>query len=236
MKRRDLTVIGMVLAVIFAMLITACAGGQPSADNVEDQKAQEPFEVQNAKLDYMVLVNKQNKLPEDWEKNLKLSTDVDIDGDLIHVESEALVNYYELRNDLLDEGIDIELDSCYRSVKEQEDLVERFTEEYGEEYVKKYVAVPGYSEHHTGLAIDICLIKDGKVIDDNDAMLKETEIFEKIHQKLADHGFILRYLEGKEDITGYSYEPWHIRYIGDVDVAKEIMEKGITFEEYIGQA
>ena len=56
-------------------------------------------------------------------------------------------------------------------------------------------------------------------------MIKETEIFAKIHAKLAKYGFILRYLEGKDDITGYSYEPWHLRYIGDVNIAKEIYEK-----------
>jgi D-alanyl-D-alanine carboxypeptidase len=65
-------------------------------------------------------------------------------------------------------------------------------------------------------------------------MIAEKEIFDKIHAKLADYGFILRYPEGKEDITGYSAEPWHFRYIGDVDAAKEIMSKGITFEEYLG--
>lgn len=61
------------------------------------------------------------------------------------------------------------------------------------------------------------------------------EIWAKIHAKLADHGFILRYLDGKEAITGYSYEPWHIRYVNDVTIAKEIMDKGITLEEYLGK-
>ena len=64
-------------------------------------------------------------------------------------------------------------------------------------------------------------------------MIVECEIFEKIHEKLADYWFILRYLEGKEKITGYEYEPWHIRYIWDVDVAREIMENWLTLEEYL---
>ena len=95
------------------------------------------------------------------------------------------------------------------------------------------VAVPGYSEHHTGLALDLYLNINGKDVYENEDMVKYPEVWAKIHKKLADYGFILRYLEGKEDITGYSYEPWHIRYIDNVDAAKEIAERGITLEEYL---
>jgi hypothetical protein len=65
-------------------------------------------------------------------------------------------------------------------------------------------------------------------------MIAEPEIFAKIHAKLADYGFILRYLPWKEDITGYGYEPRHLRYVWDVNIAKEIMDKWITLEEYLG--
>ena len=64
-------------------------------------------------------------------------------------------------------------------------------------------------------------------------MIAEREIFSKIHAKLADYGFILRYLEGKDEITGYAYEPWHLRYIGSVELAKEITKSGLTLEEYL---
>ena len=184
-------------------------------------------------IDYLTLVNKQNKLPDNWESMVELAEGTNSLKQTYKVEKEALVKFNELRDDLLKDGIDIELDSTYRSVAEQQKLWDEWTIEYGEEYVKKYVAVPGYSEHHTGLAIDVKLIKDGKVIDDNDDMIKEREIFAKVHTKLAKYGFILRYLEGKDDITGYSYEPWHFRYVGNADVAKEIMDKGLTLEEYL---
>jgi D-alanyl-D-alanine carboxypeptidase len=184
--------------------------------------------------DYVILVNKQNKLPSTWEKYVDLVEVEDFEGGHPHqVEREALAKFYELREALLAEGIQIELDSCYRSVEAQQDIWDRFTEEYGEEYVKTYVAVPGYSEHHTGLAIDICLVKDGVTIDENDDMIAEKEIFEKIHAKLADYGFILRYPEGKEEITGYGYEPWHFRYVGDPVTAHEIMDNGYTLEEFL---
>ncbi len=185
------------------------------------------------KIDYLVLVNKQNKLPDNWEEIVNLSDATDFEGGTIQVEKEALEKFNELRNALLEEGVDIELDSSYRSVKRQQEIWDQFMEEHGEEYTKKYVAVPGYSEHHTGLAIDVCLKIDGKFVYDNDEMIAQKEIFAKVHAKLADYGFILRYLEGKEDVTGYSYEPWHFRYIKDVEVAKEIMSKGITLEEYL---
>ena len=64
-------------------------------------------------------------------------------------------------------------------------------------------------------------------------MVEYTDVWAKIHAKLAEFGFILRYLEGKEAITGYGYEPWHIRYVGSSEIAKEITDKGITLEEYL---
>ena len=185
------------------------------------------------RINYLVLVNKQNKLPDDWEEKLNLVTQKNTKGFEKQVEKEALEKFNELKKDLEKEGIYIDLDSTYRSVAEQQQLWDEWTVEYGEDYVKKYVAVPGYSEHHTALAIDVYLIKDGKVIDDNDKMIAERELFSKIHAKLADYGFILRYLEGKDAITGYAYEPWHFRYVGSTDVAKEIMSKGLTLEEYL---
>ena len=183
---------------------------------------------------YLVLVNKKHKLPDNWEDLVELATAKNSLSREFQVEWVALKHFEELRKRLLKEGIDIELDSTYRSVKAQEELWEEFEQIYGRDYCEKYVAVPGFSEHHTGLAIDVCLIKDGKVIDDNDEMIAEKEIFAKVHSYLADYGFILRYMEGKESITGYSYEPWHFRYVGK-QVAKEIKRRNITLEEYLGE-
>ena len=188
-------------------------------------------------IDYLVLVNKEHKLPDDWEENLQLASEPDFQeiGEVHQVEVGAMDSFHALRDDLLQDGVDIELDSCYRSVDEQIELWDYFTEQFGEEYTKKYVAIPGYSEHHTGLAIDICLVKDGKVIDDNDEMIAEREIFAKIHEKLPKYGFILRYPEGKEQITGYGYEPWHFRYVGSPEIAKKITQSGLTLEEYLAK-
>ena len=181
---------------------------------------------------YLTLVNKENKLPDDWTDKVDLINVRNSNGRQFQVEVVALQHFEALREKLFEQGIDIELDSTYRSVQRQEELWEEFKRMYGEEYCKKYVSVPGFSEHHTGLAIDICLIKDGRIIDDNDEMISEVETFSKVHEKLADYGFILRYPKGKEDITGYSYEPWHLRYVGQ-EVAKYIYQKNFTLEEYL---
>ena len=121
--------------------------------------------------------------------------------------------------------------SAHRSIEYQQNLWDETVANYGEDYARQYVAVPGYSEHHTGLALDLFLIIDGKGVYENEDMVQYPEIWDKIHAKLADHGFILRYLPEKKIETGYSYEPWHIRYIDDVDAAHEIMDKGITYEQ-----
>ena len=189
-------------------------------------------EKKEEKISYLVLVNKQNKLPDNWEDIVELVDTKNAWDEDIKVEKKTYEKYQELKTDLEKEGVFIELDSVYRSVAEQQKLWDDWTKEKGLEYVQKYVAVPGYSEHHTGLAIDICIKKNGELVYENDDMIAEREIFAKIHQKLADYGFILRYLEGKDAITGYSYEPWHLRYIDDVKLAKEIMNQGLTFEEW----
>ena len=194
---------------------------------------EEEMNKESSKTDYMVLVNKQSKLPEDWEDRIEL---VDVYTGLdetYQVEKKAAEAYQKLRAALAEEHIIIELDSTYRTVANQQEIWDEFMEEYGEEYTKKYVAVPGTSEHHTGLAIDVKLVKNGVIIDDNDDMTAEKELFDRIHARLAEFGFILRYPVGKEAITGYGSEVWHFRYIDDPKTAKEIMDQGLTLEEYL---
>lgn len=192
-------------------------------------------EEEKSKTDYMILVNKQNKLPDDWEERIELVDYTNGLGETVKIEKKAAEAFEKLREELSNEYDDfvIEADSTYRSVARQQEIWDEFLAEKGEEYTKKYVAVPGTSEHHTGLAIDIKLNKNGTIVYDNDEMTAERDIFSRIHAKLAEYGFILRYPEGKEDITGYGAEVWHFRYIDDKEIAKEIMDNGLTLEEYL---
>ena len=185
-------------------------------------------------LDYLVLVNKLNPLPEDWEDRIRTVNFTNTVGNNVEVEKRAYDAYLKLKKDLKKEGIYVDLDSARRSIAEQQQIVEDFTKQYGADYTAKVVATPGYSEHHTGLALDLYLIIDGVNVDENEDMMQYPEIWATIHEKLDDYGFILRYLPDKEHITGYAYEPWHIRYVNDKEIAKEIMEKGITLEGYLG--
>lgn len=190
--------------------------------------------------DYLVLVNNDNELPDDWEATVDLIEVPNPMGEKgsgpIPVERKAYDAFVALQKDLKEnDGVDIELDSAYRSVEKQQQVWDEFLADKGEEYTKSHVAVPGYSEHHTGLAIDVYLVIDGEDVFENDEMMKHPEIWEKVHAKLADYGFILRYLDGKKDITGYDYEPWHLRYIDSEELAKEITDSGLTFEEWVAQ-
>jgi len=89
----------------------------------------------------------------------------------------------------------------------------------------QWVAIPGTCEHELGLAVDINADKEQS---------SNEEVYNWLAENAWRYGFILRYLKGKEDITGIDYEPWHYRYVGK-EVAKEIYEEGITLEEYVGK-
>ena len=193
-------------------------------------------------IDYLALVNKSNPLPDGWEEALETVTITNSVGDEVEVEAKAYTAYEGLKADLeQNDGIYVELDSARRSVAEQQEIMDSFTEKYGADYAAKTVAQPGYSEHHTGLALDLYFrVKDGDGsftdVYYNEDMEKEEykDLWDTIHGKLADYGFILRYLDGEEHITGYRYEPWHIRYLDDEGIAKEIMSQpGLTLEEYL---
>lgn len=187
-------------------------------------------------IDYKVLVNKLYALPDDWEEKLETVHVTNSVGDDVEVEVKTYEAYLKLKEDLEKDGIYIDMDSARRTVAEQQKIMDDFTEKYGEAYAKKTVAQPGHSEHHTGLAVDLYLIVNGKDVTENEDLVQYPQIWEKIHERLADYGFILRYLEDKEHVTGYGYEPWHIRYIDDEKTAAEIMGEGVTLEGYLGTA
>ena len=121
-------------------------------------------------------------------------------------------------------GYDMPLLSGYRSYDYQKSLYESYVARDGVEAANRYSAKPGTSEHQTGLAFDV-----GEM----SWTYGETAAGQWLVNHCAEYGFILRYLPGKEHITGYMYEPWHIRYVG-VEHATTIMNQGITLEEYLG--
>ena len=185
------------------------------------------------KTNYLILVNGKNKVPTNWHKTTNFVKTKSAWNKTIKIEKKTYEAYKKLKEELKQEGIIIELDTVYRTVHEQQKIWDDWKKEKGIDYVHKYVAKPGYSEHHTGLAIDICIIKNEKTIVEIEDMLKEREIYKKIHEIIPHYGFILRYPRHKEKITGYGYEPWHFRYINNKETAMEIMYSKITLEEYL---
>lgn len=226
-KRTIITGLILVLALGASVLLCGCSSKTETSDS-------------DYAPDYMVLVNFETPLPEDWLSTVHFSALANSVQDDVFVETKAYESYLKLKEDvekeLADQDVHLELDSAYRSREAQQKIVDDFTEKYGEDYVKSYVAVPGYSEHHTGLALDLYFTIGDKTVYENEDLVQYPEIWAAIHEKLPQYGFILRYPEGKEKITGASYEPWHIRYIDSPDTAKEITDKGITLEEYLADA
>ena len=179
-----------------------------------------------------ILVNKNNKIKDTYLNKINLVKTKDIDNNDIYLEEETYNSYLKLRNFLLLKNIEIGISSAYRSITNQIDIYRELKEMYGEEYAKLTVATPGYSEHHTGLAIDINIKVDGKYPQNNKELEQQAKYYENIFKYLKDFGFILRYPKGKEKITGYNYEPWHIRYVGFLP-ANLIMNNNLTLEEYL---
>ncbi|WP_297993187.1 D-alanyl-D-alanine carboxypeptidase family protein [uncultured Clostridium sp.] len=131
----------------------------------------------------------------------------------------ALENLFDAAEE---EGLYLYATSGYRSYSTQKSIYNPYS---------GYSAPPGASEHQLGLAMDITLAEYGSRLYVKFGQSKEgIWVKENAHK----YGFIVRYLEGKEDITGYKYEPWHIRYLG-IELATELFEKGITLEEYYGE-
>ena len=236
-ENRKTKLVWLTAAVVAAVLaLCACSGQGEAADEKKAAQKESPASG-DTEVDYMVLVNFENPLPDDWLDRVKFHAGINSVGDDVFTETGAHDAYLKLKDDvekeLSDRKVTLELDSAYRSEAAQQKIVDEFTEKYGEEYVKKYVAAPGYSEHHTGLALDLYFIVGDKTVYENEDLVQYPEIWEVIHKKLPEYGFILRYPEGREDITGANYEPWHIRYVGSPETAKDITEKGLTLEEYL---
>ena len=185
------------------------------------------------RMNYLILVNNSNKIPGDYIKSLELVQMQGYDDEVFWVEKNAAAQFMNLQKATAKNGIEIQLSSAYRSVERQQEIREEFLKEYGEEYVRQFVAAPGCSEHHTGLALDFVARIDGKWLIENKEIRERAKELQPVYDILPQYGFILRYLKGKEMITGYPAEPWHIRYVGDSAIASAIMKQGLTFEEFL---
>ena len=123
------------------------------------------------------------------------------------------------------EDLTLIINSSFRSYEEQEEIYNELKNSRGDEYANKIAAKPGFSEHQTGMAIDI------QTYGSTASNFEEFDEFKWLQQNAHKYGFILRYPKDKEYLTGYEYESWHYRYVG-LEVATYIYENNITFDEY----
>lgn len=163
-------------------------------------------------INNVLIVNKTYSLPESYKPGLQ-----------------ALCNkaFNKMKAAAKKDGISIWISSGYRSFKSQKNLYESYCNRDGVIVADRYSARPGHSEHQSGWAIDV-----------NSASTAAYEtIYKQVGEWLKEHcfeyGFIIRYPEGKEGLTGYKHEPWHIRYVG-TELALQLKENGLTLEEYFG--
>lgn len=213
------------LAVSLLLLISGCDKGSDkklsASSDVSSSSVEQPAVKAMAKahstevvdgvtyIDGILIVNKTYSLPKSYNYGL---TD------------ETLKAFNKMRNAAAKDNISLEIASGFRSYEEQETLYKEYSAENGQKEADTYSARAGYSEHQSGMAIDV---------NGADFSMVGQKDMKWLEKHCSEYGFIIRFPKGKESITGYSYEPWHIRYVGK-KTAKEMKKLGLCLEEYLG--
>lgn len=244
-------VIAIVLVVLivtgFNYLLSPMAGQEPGEKGTKATAGEttEPAQQVNATPDtkgqavdktseYLLLVNKKNKLSPKYQPKdlvtLKQETNTAV-TQYHQLRKKAAKAFYLLAKAAKKKGHTIVATTGYRPYEYQKSLFQTYSNKDGAKAANTYSAKPGYSEHQTGLAADVTSPSVGFTLDRGYGEKKEGKW---LAQNAHKFGYIIRYPKGKEDVTGYEYEPWHIRYVGKTAAAK-IYKKNGTLEEYLGE-
>ncbi|WP_160677891.1 M15 family metallopeptidase [Clostridium sp. C8-1-8] len=186
-----------------------------------------------AQKDYrLLLVNKNYPLDSTFKPNELVPPNVKRIGSVSlenrKMSREAAKALESMFFDAKKDKINLILVSAYRSYENQADVYERKIETDGATEASKYVAKEGSSEHQTGLAVDVNSSPYYDLAEDFEKTKEGKWVADNAHK----YGFVIRYLKGKSDITGYNYEPWHLRYVG-TDAAKYMFDNNLCLEEYV---
>lgn len=173
----------------------------------------------------LMLVNKFNYLDENYAPDDIVKVSMQFAYGDNEIKKEVYEKFRSMYNDAKKEGLYLIITSSYRDYKFQKELWDSYANQKGDEWADSVSARAGYSEHQTGYTLDIVTYNA------NMSSFEKTDEFKWLQDNAYKYGFILRYPKDKEDITGYSYESWHYRYVGK-DVATKIKKLGITFDEY----
>lgn len=190
-----------------------------------DKPWYENTEVTDVSDKYLVLANKFHSLPENYDVGTIKQFSLSYAFGEVSAEETCYNAFIAMANAARNDNITLILTDGYRSYEEQKKLFDDMVTNKGEQYALEYAAKPGTSEHETGLALDIFTY--GAVME----TFKTTETYAWLHEHSYKYGFIERYPEGKNYLTGYAPEAWHYRYVG-IDIATKVKEEGITYDEY----
>lgn len=187
----------------------------------------------NKSSEYQILVNKTHSINKNYEpKDLQTANPRIKGGSQYQELRKPVAKAFKRLSDAAGEkGLTIKLVSAYRPYSYQKHLFEKYVDKDGRYQAEQYSAEPGHSEHQTGLAADV---SSPSVNYNLVQAYGTTEEGKWLAKNAHKYGFIIRFLKGKEKITGYDYEPWHIRYVGKA-AAKEIYKQKLTLEEYLEQ-
>ncbi|KAA2275722.1 M15 family metallopeptidase [Staphylococcus haemolyticus] len=213
----------LTILILSTLILCACSFEQ-DVENKNDRNAstkttgneQQKKEVINGRTYYdgILIVNKTTKLPSDYNPGEK---------------PKAQRALQQMFTDAERDGVSLYKISGFRSYETQVNLYNQYVARDGEENADRYSARPGTSEHQSGLSYDVGAIG-------SDANLREcfgaTKEGQWIARNAHRYGFIVRYPKGKEQITGYQYEPWHLRYLGKNNATK-VQHSGQSLEEYV---
>lgn len=182
----------------------------------------------------LVLVNKQNRLPNGYVPPDRVVPDVTFlygarDAAFYRMRKVAAVALTRMFEAARQDGVYFDGVSAYRSYDTQKALFDQYVQQDGSSAAEQFSALPGESEHETGLAIDVSGSSGTCAVE---SCFADTRQAKWLQAHADQFGFIVRYPKGMEAITGYEYEPWHIRYVG-VKPAEYIMQHGITLEQYL---
>ena len=185
----------------------------------------ENYESTDTSKDTLMIVNKHYKIENNYKPD-NLVTVLSEHGYPNKIRADVYEEFKKMYNAAKNDNVSIFIASPYRSYSDQNSLYTYYVNTDGKQNADTYSARPGFSEHHTGLAMDL-IPEYGLDLD----TFENSDGFKWMQENAYKYGFILRYPKDKEYITGYIYEPWHYRYVG-ISAATTIKNEGLTFEEY----
>ncbi|MBQ3318565.1 D-alanyl-D-alanine carboxypeptidase family protein [Candidatus Saccharibacteria bacterium] len=231
MKTKN-SIVALLTCFLFVMTL-------PFSALAETVPEEDPFAVAlNPARDYLIIVDNEHpyEFGGDYDQLLlpDVINDPDVDGVATPIEKAASLAFGQLQVALWKKGMTVGLLSAYRTYEDQDWVYNYYSKIDGWEHTPK----AGYSEHHTGLLLNVMILypgDDGEEIWYTETAERQKTIpfFKLLHETLADFGFIDRYPAGKEDITGMPCLPYLIRFVGSSEVAHAIMDNGLCLEEYV---